>query len=170
MELVMDVFPKQMNMRPFVLSVGSLVAVGAIAAGILLRSAELNATPQTTVEPARSEPAPVVGEVDFGFVELHPGKPGAVQSYKYAKPMVVYGGEQFEFRALSDYPIPPLELRAGGHIQPLPGIAGKVTIAGPPGQPLPVTLIAQGERVSLPGGAPPRVSVKVQVVGQARLK
>ena len=163
----MDIFANTTHMRQVVLT-GSIIGLAAIAIGIALKGGELNATPAPPAGAARSEAATLIREVDFGFVELHPGKPGVVQSYKHAKPMFVYGGEEFEFRALSDYPIPPLELRAGDQVQPLPGTAGKVTIAGPRGQPVPVTLLAQGERVSLPGGAPPRVSVKVQVLGPAR--
>jgi hypothetical protein len=163
----MDIFLTT-HVRPMVLTIGSVVGFAAIALGIGLKADSLNATPSVTAGASRSEASSVIREVDFGFVELHPGKPGVVQSYKHAKPMVVYGGEEVEFRALSDYPIPPLELRAGDQVQPLSGTAGKVTIVGPRGQPVPVSLLAQGERVSFPGGAPPRVSVKVQVLGPAR--
>jgi hypothetical protein len=111
-----------------------------------------------------------VSEVDFGFAELHPGQPGVVTSYKHGKPMVLYNGDEFDFRVIGKEPAPPLELRVGDQVQPLPESAGKIKIAGPPNKPLPVTLIAKGERVSLPGGAPPAISVKVQVYGAPRPK
>jgi hypothetical protein len=161
----MDLFAKR------TLSLGSAVGLVVLATGIYMKSSESHVVKPVAMDgAARSETAHAIREVDFGFVELHHGKPGAVQSFKYGKPMVLYSGEELEFRALSDYPIPPLELRAGDQVQLLPEVTGKVTIAGPLGQPLPVTLTAQGERVSLPGGAPPRISVKVQVTGPARPK
>jgi hypothetical protein len=134
-----------------------------LAAGIYLKSVEVRATT------AQGE-AGGIREVDFGFVELHPGQPAAVLSYKHGRPMVLYDGEEFHYQAHFDGPIPPLELRVGEEMQLLPGPAGKLTVAGPSNQPLPAVLVARGSRVSLPGGAPPRVSVKVQVLGVARPK
>ena len=84
--------------------------------------------------------------------------------------MVLYSGEDFEFQAHSVGPIPPLELRVGDDVHPLSGPTGKIRIGGPLNQPLPALLVARGSRVSLPGGAPPRISVKVQVRGVARPK
>ena len=110
-------------------------------------------------------------EVDFGFVELDPGQPVAVPSYKNGGQMVLYAGEEFEFHALADGPIPPIELRAGDQVQLLPGPDGRVKIIGPLSQPLKAVLLAQGPaRMSLPGGPPPRISMKVQVFGITRPK
>ena len=163
----MNIFANAKPHFKMVAGLGLLV----LASGIYLKSSELHALTSTgTGSAVGNETTKTVREVDFGFVELHHGIPGAVQSYKNGKPMVLYSGEEFEFHALSDYPIPPLELRVGDQVQPLPETAGKVRIGGPANQALPVTLVAQGSRFSLPGGAPPRISVKVQVFGPARPK
>lgn len=148
---------------------GSILALLVLAVGVYVKSLEYGATtPVTASDASHSVAKSVPREVDFGFVELHPGHPAAVPSYKHGKAMVLYNGEDFEFHALSDSPIPPLELRVGNDVQLLPGTMGKVKIVGPSNRPLPAVLLARGSRVSLPGGAPPRISVKVRVFGVAR--
>jgi hypothetical protein len=109
-------------------------------------------------------------EVDFGMVELNPALPMPITSYKHGGNMVVYAGEELRFQVLGDAPLPTIELRAGGATQVLQGSDGQVKVDGPAGKPLPAVMFAQGERLSLPGGAPPRVSVKVQVHGGERPK
>jgi hypothetical protein len=109
-------------------------------------------------------------EVDFGLAELNPGKPTPVTSYKNGGNMVLYPGEELRFQVVGDKPLPPIELRVGDSVQLLPGTDGKLQIAGPANQPLPAVMVWQATRLSLPGGAPPRVSVKVQVHGAARPK
>ena len=107
-------------------------------------------------------------EVDFGFVELNPGLPVPITSYKHGGPMVLYPGEELRYQVLGDVAATKIELRVGGAAMPLPEAEGKVPIAGPGKQPLPATMVLQSDRLSLPGGAPPRVSVKVQVFGTSR--
>jgi hypothetical protein len=142
-----------------------------MASGIYLKSLELRAATSAGVGDAvQSEPRNNRREVDFGFVELDLGQPTAIPSYKYGRPMALYSGDDFEFQAHFAGTVPSLELRIGDDVQLLPGSAGKVKIVGPLNQPLPAVLLARGSRVSLPGGAPPRVSVKVQVFGVARPK
>jgi hypothetical protein len=109
-------------------------------------------------------------EVDFGFVELNPEQPTPITSYKNGGNMVVYAGEELRFQVVGDAPLPPIELRTGDSAQLLPGTEGKVQIAGPAGKPLPAVVVDKGSRLSLPGGAPPKISVKVQVYGGARPK
>lgn len=162
--------PKGPQYKKYLLGLGVLGAL-ALAIGVSLKSVELRGiTPAGAGGAVRSEPGNNRSEVDFGFVELEFGQPAAVPSYKYGRPMVLYSGDDFEFQAHFNGPVPPLELRVGDDVQLLPGSAGKVTIAGPVNQPLPAALLARGSRLSLPGGAPPRVSVKVQVIGVARPK
>lgn len=111
-----------------------------------------------------------VREVDFGFVELdHGGRAVAVASYKHGGSMMLRAGEVLHFQAIGDPPLPALELHLAGRVLSLPGTSGQLSIAGAAGQPLPAMMRAQGDRVSLPGGAPPRVSVKVQVSGPPRV-
>ncbi len=153
------------------LNYGIVLGLLVSALGVYLQSNERRGvTGSPAGDAGRSEASNTIREVDFGFVELAPGYPVAVPSYKHGKAMVLYGGEDFEFRVLSDGPMLPLELRVGDDIQLLPGSAGKVKIVGPANQPLPAVLLARGSRVSLPGAAPPRISVKVQVFGVARPK
>ena len=117
---------------------------------------------------AGSQQAPL-SEVDFGMAELDPGgRPVPIASFKRGGPMVLFAGEELYFEALGDAPLPTLVLHAGATVQVLSGTSGRVTIAGPARQALPGALLAQGTRVSLPGGSPARVSVKVQVYGVAR--
>ena len=104
-------------------------------------------------------------EIDYGFVELdHGGMPVAVASYKYGGVMQVQAGQILHYQVIGEAPLPPLELHFAALVIPLPGSAGQIRIEGPPGKPLPAVLRASGDRVSLPGAAPPRVSVKVQVL------
>lgn len=153
------------------LSHGFVLGLLVLAAGVYLKSLEIRDPASAPAGDAvKNEAKNALREVDFGFVELAPGHPVAVPSYKHGKAMVLYSGEDFEFHALSDGPVPPLELRVGGDVQLLPGSTGKIKIVGPSNQPLPAVLLARGSRVSLPGGAPPRISVKVQVFGVARPK
>lgn len=107
-------------------------------------------------------------EVDFGFVELNPGLPVPITSYKHGGPMVLYPGDELRYQVLGDVAATTIELRVGGGATPLPGAGGKVPIGGLGKQPLPATMVLQSNRLSLPGGAPPRVSVKVQVFGASR--
>ncbi len=111
----------------------------------------------------------VPGEVDFGFVELdHGGRAVSVASYKHGGPMLLHPGEVLHYQAIGDAPLPPLELHLAGRIVDLPGSSGQINVDGAAGQALPVLMRAKGDRESLPGGAPPRVSVKVQVIGPPR--
>ena len=104
-------------------------------------------------------------EIDYGFVELdHGSMPVAVTSYKYGGVMQVQAGQILQYQVVGDAPLPPLELHFAALVTPLPGSAGQIRIEGPAGKPLPAALRASGERLSLPGAAPPRISVKVQVV------
>lgn len=154
------------------LDYGFVLGLLLLAIGVYLKSVELRGIASAGAGQAVTSGTgtSTVREVDFGFVELDPGHPVAVTSYKYGKAMVLYSGEEFEYQAHSDGPIPPLELRVGDSVQSLSGSAGKIEIIGPQNQPLPALLLAHGSRVSLPGGAPPRISVKVQVLGVARPK
>jgi len=144
---------------------GFVVGLLIVAAGGYLKYLDLR-----DIAAAVQRGASVPREVDFGFAELDPGLAVPVPSYKNGGAMVLYSGEEFGFHALADGPIPPIELRAGDHVQLLPGSNGKVKITGPLNQPLPAVLLARGSRTSLPGEAPPRISVKVQVFGVARPK
>ena len=149
----------------------AVLGVLALAIGVAMRSVELrDATPAASGSAVQGDARNERLEVDFGFVELDPGQPVAIPSYKSGKAMMLYSGDELEFRAFSDGPIALLELRVGEEVQLLPGATGKVEIVGPLNQPLPAVLLARGSRVSLPGGAPPRISVKVHVFGVARRK
>lgn len=109
------------------------------------------------------------GEVDFGFVEIdHGGRVVAIASYKHGGPMVLHAGEVLHYHAIGDPPLPPLELHLGGRIIDLAESSGQVSIDAAADAPQPAKMRAKGDRVSLPGGAPPRVSVKVQVTGPPR--
>ena len=128
--------------------------------------------PVATATPARATASlnVPVSEVDFGMAELDPGgRPVPIPSYKRGGPMVVFAGDELQFEALGDAPLPTLVLHAGSTVQVLAGASGRIRIDGPAHQALPAALLAQGtRRTSLPGGAPARVSVKVQVFGMAR--
>ncbi|MGI9436368.1 MAG: hypothetical protein ACR2Q4_16340, partial [Geminicoccaceae bacterium] len=83
----------------------------------------------------------------------------------------VYAGEDFAYQVVADDEIPEIELHAGDSVQRLQGKDGKVRIEGPPNQPLPAVLVElESDRQALPGSAPPRISVKVQVFGPRRPK
>ena len=104
-------------------------------------------------------------EIDYGFVELDHGSiPVTVTSYKHGGVMQVQAGQILQYQVVGDAPLPPLELHFAALVTPLPGIAGQIRIEGPAGKPLPAALRASGERLSLPGAAPPRISVKVQLL------
>lgn len=114
-------------------------------------------------------------EVDFGLVELTPSQPTPVTSYKNGGNMVLYAGEELRFEVLggeglAEASLPAIELRTGSAAQLLPGASGTLRVEGLAGQAMPATMVSQGSRHSLPGGAPPRVSVKVQVYGNERPK
>lgn len=142
-----------------------------LAIAAYLKSVGLGAVASAAADDAVQRDAEKIArEMDFGFVEVDPGQPVAVPSYKYGRAMVLYSGEDFEYQVHSDGPIPSLELRVGDDVHPLSGPTGKIRIGGPLNRPLPAVLVAGGSRVSLPGGAPPRISVKVQVWGVARPK
>ena len=122
---------------------------------------------------ARTAPGSASGgalrEVDFGFVELdHGGRAVAVASYKHGGSMMLRAGEVLNYQAIGDPPLPALELQLAGRTVLLQSPTGQLVIDGPAGQALPAVMRAQGDRISLPGGAPPRVSVKVQVTGPPR--
>ena len=82
--------------------------------------------------------------------------------------MMLRAGEVLHFQAIGDPPLPALELQLAGRIIVLPGASGQLKIEAVPGLAVPAVMRAQGDRLSLPGGAPPRVSVKVQVTGPPR--
>ena len=114
-------------------------------------------------------------EVDFGLVELTPSQSTPVTSYKNGGNMVLYAGEELRFEVLggeglAEASLPTIELRTGSAAQLLPGTSGTLRVEGLAGQAMPATMMSQGSRHSLPGGPPPRVSVKVQVYGNDRPK
>lgn len=141
-----------------------LIALGVAA---IVAGSSLGGTAGPTAPGSAGDGAP--GEVDFGFVELdHGGRAVAVASYKHGGSMVLHAGEVLHYQAIGDPPLPPLELHLGDRVVDLAGSSGQISIDGAAGQPLPALMRAKGDRVSLPGGAPPRVSVKVQVIGPPR--
>jgi hypothetical protein len=107
-------------------------------------------------------------ELDFGFVELNPNLPTPITSYKHGGNMVLYAGEELRFQVLGDAPHPRIELHVGTQVQPMDGASGSLRVQLDAVGPVPARMLAQGSRHSLPGGAPPRVSVKVQVHGPPR--
>lgn len=109
-----------------------------------------------------------LSEVDFGLVELIPGLPVPITSYKHGGPMVLYPGEELRYQVLGDTAETKIELRVGDGATPLPDTDGKVPVAGLGKRPLPAMMVLRSTRLSLPGSAPPRVSVKVQVFGATR--
>lgn len=148
---------------------GLILALIIVAAGAYFVAVKLEGGASATVAPGGAKGG--LREVDFGLAELDPGgQPVRIPSYKNGGMMVLYAGEELQFEAVGNSPLPTIQLRLGETVQPLPGASGRITIVGPANQALPVTLSAQGQRLSLPGGAPPRVSVKVQVFGPARPK
>jgi hypothetical protein len=151
------------------LKLGPVLLLVALVAGIGVALSYLPSK-GSAVPIGQGAPASGPHEVDFGFVELNPGQPTPITSYKNGGTMVLYAGESLRFQLVGGATSPSIELRAGDGVQSLAGTAGEVPIAGPPGRPLPALMVAQGERVSLPGGAPPRISIKVQVYGGDRPK
>ena len=108
-------------------------------------------------------------EVDFGLVELDRETSMPIISYKKGGNLILFAGDELRFQISGEAPLPEIELRAGSDPQALPGGAeGTLIVVGPSGQALPASMAAKGNRVSLPGGAPPRVSVKVQVFSTVR--
>lgn len=152
------------------LSHALVLAVLVVAVGVALKFGPSSSDGTSAATAAAGTTNDGQREVDYGFVELNPGQPTPITSYKNGGNMVLYAGEELRFQVLGEAPLPSLELRAGGGVQALPGMDGKVQVAGPANQPLPAAMVAQGSRLSLPGGAPPRVAVKVQVYGAARPK
>jgi len=141
------------------------LAIVIVGVGIYLRGERADSS-EAAAAPTRQQPTADVGrEVDFGFAELNPATPTSIASYKNGGNVVLYAGEELRYEVLGDHPLPPIELRVGDTVQTLSAADGKLPIAGPPGQAQPALLAAQGARYSLPGGSPPRVSVKVQVYG-----
>lgn len=149
---------------------GSAIAMVLLALAVLLAVAGWLIQSRLTGSPpaqagAASGTSP---EVDYGFVELdHGGVPVAVASYKHGGAMQVRTGQTLRYEVIGEAPLPPIELHLAGAVTPLPGAAGQVRIHGPQGQKLPAVMRATGDRLSLPGGAPPRVSVKVQILADA---
>lgn len=108
-------------------------------------------------------------EVDFGLVELDRETPMPIISYKNGGNLILFAGDELRFQIIGEAPLPDIELRAGSEPQAFPvGSEGTLIVIGPTGKPLPASMVAKGTRVSLPGGAPPRVSVKVQVYSTVR--
>lgn len=161
--------PDSSPFRALKLSHVFLLGFVVIGAGVYLKHIELRADPSPKVAD-QSENSGMLGEVDYGFVELNPGQAMPIPSYRHGGNMVLYAGEEFRFQVLADSEIPAIELRVGDSMQLLSASEGKLKIAGSANQPLPAMLFASGSRISLPGGAPPRLSIKVQVYGTARPK
>ena len=108
-------------------------------------------------------------EVDFGLVELNPETPMPIISYKKGGNLILFAGDELRFQISGEAPLPEIELRAGSDPQALLGGAeGTLIVVGPSGQALLASMSAKGNRVSMPGSAPPRVSVKVQVYSSVR--
>ena len=140
------------------------VGIAAIVTSLRLTSAGPASTP------AAGDQGSAVREVDFGFVELdHGGRAVSVASYKHGGSMLLRAGEVLHFQAIGDLPLPTLELHLAGKVITLPGANGQIMVETQAGAAVPAVMRAQGDRVSLPGGAPPRVSVKVQVTGPPRV-
>lgn len=156
-----------MNFKPRPVH-GLILGLIVVAVGVYLAQAGPGAVVSTkTVTPVGAKNT--LREVDFGFAELDPGgQPVPIPSYKNGGTMVLYAGEELEFQALGDGPLPTIELRVGEQAQMLDVPSGRVKITGPLNRALPAVLLARGSRLSLPGAAPPRISVKVQVFGVAR--
>ena len=166
---VIRAFPDSSAFRALKFSHVLLLGLVIIGAGTYLKHLELRASTSAKVA-GQSANSGVPGEVDFGFVELDPGQATPIPSYRHGGNMVLYAGEELRFQTLADSKTPTVELRAGKNVQLLRGSEGKLKVAGPPNQAMSAVMFAEGSRVSLPGGAPPRLSVKVQVFGPARPK
>ncbi len=168
-EPVQDVTDAQRAAQRGFLKLGHALILVAlvIAIGVVLNYS-LSSGDRAAPTPSTANAGP--REVDFGFVELNPGLPTPITSYKYGGHLVVYAGEELRFQVVGAAPLPPVELQVGEGRHTLPGTDGMLMVAGPANQPLSTAMVMQGSRLSLPGGAPPRVSVKVQVHGAARPK
>lgn len=141
------------------------MAIGAMAIAAALVVARLG-TGEAPQPPLAAGSGPV-HEVDYGLVELdHGGAAVAVASFKHGGAMTLLPGDEFRYRAVGREPLPPLELRLGTKTVMLELPAGTVTVGASDSHPQQAVLRALGARVSLPGGAPPRVSVKVEVYGR----
>lgn len=142
-----------------------LIAV-AVTVGKFVFSNESASSENTSNRPASANTSK---EVDFGLVELDPETPMPIISYKKGGNLILFAGDELRFQISGEAPLPEIELRAGSDPQALPGGAeGTLIVVGPSGQALLASMSAKGNRVSLPGGAPPRVSVKVQVFSTVR--
>lgn len=168
----LNVLPTRCHPRaaPGRIAVAQVLWLAALLAGICIivalgfRDGGSLARRQAAVAPA----AAAVREIDFGFVELNPGLAVPVTSYKHGGPMKLYPGEAIQYQVLGDIASAQIELHAGGQVLPLQGSEGRLQVPGPDHQALPAAMLLRSSRLSLPGGAPPRVSVKVQVFGTAR--
>jgi hypothetical protein len=158
------------------LGYGFVLGLLVVAIGGYLKYLELSTTtPAKVADAVHSETKDIPREVDYGFVELVPGQPVAVPSHKFGKPMVLYGGEDFEFHAIANGPIPVIELRAGDRTYRLPGSEGRVKIVGPLDQALPAFLrtsqfLSPSDAGPSSNGFPSTIAVKIQVLGVARPK
>jgi hypothetical protein len=151
----------------FVKPMHALIVAAVLAAG---GAAVYFGSSKDTATSSKSSTTAASGEVDFGLAELLPGRQAAVVSYKQGGNMVLYAGEEFQFQIVGNDAVEGIELRVGNAKHILTGKEGKIKIAGPANQPQPATMIEQGSRLQLPGSAPTRISVKVQVYGPARPK
>lgn len=144
------------------------LAVGfdSVAAWVLLAAAFVTAQLEGC-GPAQPPTGTVSGslhEVDYGLVELDQGGAAvAVASFKRGGFIALYPGDEFRYRAIGSEPLPPFELKLGADTIVLDQSAGTVTVGAGDGRPQQAVMRALGARVSLPGGAPPRVAVKVEV-------
>lgn len=158
---------RRYSYQGFVKPMHALIIVAVLAVG---GAAIYLSSPKATHTSSQSGTAAATAEVDFGLVELLPGRQTPVVSYKQGGNMALYAGEEFRFQIVGTTPVEGIELRVGETVHKLTGSEGKVNIGGPAKQPQPAIMVEQGSRVQLPGAAPTRVSVKVQVYGPARPK
>lgn len=113
--------------------------------------------------------ASISREVDFGLVELVPETPAPIISYKKGGTLILFAGDELRFQISGEAPLPEIELQTGSDPQALPvGSEGRLIVVGPSGKAFSASMLAKGNRVSLPGGAPSRVSVKVQIYSTVR--
>lgn len=146
-----------------------LIAVVATVGRFVSSNEPASASASSENTNSRPATATTVKELDFGLVELEPETPTPIISYKNGGNMILFAGDELRFQISGEAPLPEIELRAGSNTQTLPGgVEGTLIVVGPSGKTLLASMSAKGNRVSLPGGAPPRVSVKVQVYGTER--
>ena len=141
------------------------VVIVMVGAFVMYRPTETGGATAT-----QSKAGAGLAEVDFGFVELNPGLATPITSYKFGGSMVLYAGEEVRYQVVGTNPLPSIELRVGDSVHALSGPDGAMRVAGPANRPLVAIMFTQAPRYSLPGGAPPRISVKVQVHGPSRPK